>query len=98
MDFTVAGHKIKLVYTNKLKLDNEDCWGSYDDDKRTIYMRYKMDECRKADTFLHEIIHSIDFIHNLNLSEKAVNILAIELVAFIRNNKLPLLRKIMKVK
>jgi hypothetical protein len=94
--YNVCGHTIDVVYAKKLTMDDQNCWGAYDDDTRRIMLKYGMDKYRKAEVFLHEIIHSISFIHNFELSEKAVNTLAIELVAFIRNNKLPQLKKIMK--
>jgi hypothetical protein len=94
--YNVCGHNIDVVYARKLTMDDKNCWGTYDDDKRRIMLKYGMDPYRKGEVFLHEVIHAISFIHNFELSEKAVNTLAIELVAFIRNNKLPQLKRIMK--
>lgn len=93
---TVCGHDIKIRHTSKLALDKDPCWGFYDDNSRTIWLRTKMDKSRKAEVLLHEIIHAIAFIHNLNVSEKAVNTLAIEIMAFMKHNKLSVIKKVMK--
>ena len=85
---TIAGHTITVEYRKKLFMDNHECWGIYDDGKHKIYLAMKMDPTRKAEILLHEAIHAISDIHLLHLSEKAVKILGIEVLALIRNNKL----------
>ena len=84
----VAGHTIKVEYLKDMTLNGTEIWGLYDDDKHKISLRTGMDESRRMEVFLHECIHAIDHIHGLNLTEKAVNILGIELLALVRNNKI----------
>ena len=87
----ICGHTIKIEYRDGLVVGGDECWGVYDDDKHTIYLKIGMSETRKMEILLHECIHAIAEIHNLNLSEKAVKILAIALLALIRDNKIDFL-------
>ena len=89
----IAGHTIKIVYRREMKLDSAPIWGLYDDNKHVISLATGMDESRKIETFLHECIHAIDHIHSLNLTEKAVNLLGIELLALIKNNNIEITAK-----
>lgn len=86
----IAGHNIQIKYGRGLKLNGKECWGIYNDSKKTIFLRSGMDKSRKAEIFLHECIHAIDDIHVLNLTEKAVKILGVEISGLIRNNKIKL--------
>jgi hypothetical protein len=84
----VAGHTVKIQYLKDMSLGETEIWGLYDDDRHIISLRTGMEESRKMEVFLHECIHAIDHIHGLGLTEKAVNLLGIELLALIRNNKI----------
>jgi Zn-dependent peptidase ImmA (M78 family) len=84
----IAGHTIKIIYKKKIVYNGGVAWGLYDDDKHIIYLTMGMEKTRKMEVFLHECIHAIEHIHGLNLSEKDVNLLGIELFAFMRNNKI----------
>jgi len=94
--FTISGHKINVKYSKSMFLGNEGCWAIYDDDTSTIWVRKGMPPSRKAEVLLHEVIHAISYIHGFDISEKAVNTLAIEMIAFFRTNKLSFIRKILK--
>lgn len=87
---TIAGQDIKIIYRKKILVDGSECWGYYDDEKNTICLRMGMDKTRKMEIFLHEAIHAIESIHRLDMTEKAVKILGIEILALIRNNKINL--------
>ena len=84
----IAGHTIPILYKEVLKFDGADSWGYYDDNKHTIYLKKGMDKNHRAEVLLHECIHAIEFIHNFGLTEKAVNLLGIEILALIRNNNI----------
>jgi hypothetical protein len=83
----IAGHEITVRYARGLVDGENDCWGLYKDSNHTIYIKSGMDSSRKQEIFLHEIIHAIDHIHVLNLSEKAVKILGIEILGLFKNNR-----------
>ena len=85
---TIAGHVVTIKYKKGLMLENHECWGIYDSDKSIIWLRLGMDKTRKQEILLHEILHAISDIHLLNLSEKQVKILGIEVLAAIKNNRL----------
>lgn len=84
----IAGHTIKIQYKKDMVLDGSPIWGLYDDDRHIIHLSTGMEKSRKMEVFLHECIHAIDHIHNLGLTEKAVNLLGIELLAMMRNNNI----------
>lgn len=88
---TLCGHTIKIEYRKGLVVDGTECWGVYDDEKHTIYLKEGMDKTREMEIFLHEAIHAIGEIHVLSFSEKTVKILGIEILGLIRNNKIKLL-------
>lgn len=90
---SICGHDIKIVYKKKLFVDGQACWGVYEDSKHTIYLVQGMDKTRKLEIFLHEALHAIEHIYMLSLSEKIVKVLAIEILALVRNNKINLLER-----
>ena len=89
----IAGHVIKIKYARGLVNGEHDCWGVYNDTTHTIYLKTGMDRTRKEEILLHECIHAIEHIHALSISEKAVKILAIEILGMLRNNQVTLCRK-----
>jgi hypothetical protein len=89
----IAGHTINVVHKDGLIFESQECWGLYDDDKHTIYLKKGMEKTRKMEILLHEALHAIDHIHVLNLSEKAVKTLGVEILALIRNNRINLLER-----
>ena len=89
---SICGHSIKIKYRKKLFFNGSECWGVYDNNKAEIILRYGMSDTQKMEIILHEAIHAISDIHLLNLSEKAVKILGIEILGLLRNNKLNFLR------
>ena len=90
----IAGHTITVLYKKKIMLDGKDVWAYYDDERHRIYMTMGMERSRKMEVFLHECIHAISFIHGLNMTEKAVDHLGIELLALVRNNKIDIRKEI----
>ena len=90
---SIAGHEIAIKHKKGLSINGQEAWGIWDDDKHIIYLRFGMDKTRKQEILIHEIIHAIDHIHVLNLSERVVKILGVEIVAVIRNNNLKLIEQ-----
>jgi len=67
------------------------CWGMIEFDRSFIAIKKRQEdfqEYKEAETFMHEIIHGIDEVYGLKLSESKVNLLAQGLVTVIRDNKL----------
>lgn len=87
-ELTICGHKVNVKYKKNIVEEGSDCWGTWDNHKHEITLRLGMNSSQRAEVVLHEIIHAISDIHLLNLSEKAVKNLGIELLAVIRNNRL----------
>lgn len=90
---SLCGHTVKVKFKKSIIVNGQECWGCYDDSTSTIYLKMKMDRTRKMEIFLHEAIHAIEHIHVLQLSEKSVKILGLEILALIRNNKINFLER-----
>ena len=84
----ICGHEVAVKYKKGLIVDGKECWGVWEQDKNIIYLRAGMEKSRKQEIVLHEMLHACSDIHLLNLTEKQVKILGIELLAFIRNNRI----------
>lgn len=95
---TVCGQAIQVRYRKGLVVDGQEAWGCYDSDKHVIWLRQGMEKTRRMEILLHEVVHAVESIHTLNLPEKAVKILGVEMLAFIRNNHINLLERRKPVK
>jgi Zn-dependent peptidase ImmA (M78 family) len=89
----LCGHTYEVIYKKQILMDGRECYGLCDIDKHVIYLKTGMAETQRMDVLLHECIHAIEGIFGLNLTETAVNNLAIGLLSLIRENKLNFLEK-----
>ncbi len=94
----ISGHEIKIKIKKNLVLNEKHCFGlSYLVQNKIELAKYCVDEpvpeSRQAETFLHEIIHYINTIHSIGLSEKKTDELALALFQTIRDNVLNFLDK-----
>ena len=83
----ICGHTIKIIYKKKLFHNGSECWGLYDTEKEIIYLKMGMTRSQKSEIVLHEAIHAIEHINNINISEQGVKNLSIGLLGLIKNNK-----------
>ena len=92
---TIIGHKIKVIFKDKVLLHEKEEAGvaSFNDNK--IYLATKADHgeidisnSNLTEVFLHEAIHFIDTGLGLKMKERQVECLARGLLAFIRENNL----------
>ena len=89
----ICGHQFKIVYKKGLVHNQAPCWGMCDTEKQIIYLVYGMSPTKKMEIFLHECLHAIETIYNLNLSEIAVKQLSLGILSAIRDNKIDLLKE-----
>ena len=66
--------------------------GKADINKCVIYLSKNMGSEKEKEVILHEIMHVVDTDFNLNLGENKVNLLAIEILRIITDNKLNFLQ------
>ena len=83
-DFTVN-------WEDKPIQDNDLCCGIMSLNNHSITLSSSMLADKIPETFLHEIIHAIDDMYNLELGENRVNVLGIQLYQVIKDNKLSFL-------
>lgn len=63
----------------------QDC-GQTDEGKLSILIRDGQPKIEEADTLLHESIHAIDFVMDLELTERQVRLLATGLIGVFQDN------------
>ena len=93
----IGCHKYKVRYCKEVYIKNEagnkeELLGYCDIDNFTILIKSGICESMLKEVLIHECIHAIDQVYGLGLSEKAVNMLGIEVVKLIMGNKLDLLK------
>ena len=83
------GHKVfKISYKEDLYHEGDECYGLiyYDDNVIMINNQYKKGQ--QEETLIHEILHGISTMYELDLSEEQVTMLAKALYITIKDNKL----------
>lgn len=88
----VAGHWIHYQYEKDPKDKNGQLLnGEADSNNNIIRLRYGLEKYKKAEIVLHENLHIISDNHELNLDERTICTLAVEILNFIRVNKIDFL-------
>jgi hypothetical protein len=90
---SICGHQYIIKYSSELTYEGKEVWGLIDGAKNIIYLKKGMPPTRKMEILLHEVIHAIEEIYVLNLSEIAVKQLALGILSAVRDNKLDLLKE-----
>jgi hypothetical protein len=88
--FKIIGRDVAVV-RDHAGLLREGCYGMFEWEESVIKLRESkpyFHEYQEAQTFLHEIIHGVDFSFDINLQEDQVRRLAVGLIAVIRDNQL----------
>ena len=84
----IGGHEIKVIYKNKIFEQKEECFGVADKENNVIYLAKGMEKTRKMEIILHESIHIMEGLYDFSLTEKEVTLLAVGLLALLRENKM----------
>lgn len=66
--------------------DGQECFGRIDFDKQVIYLNSAYSKEQREATLIHEILHGIDNLYQIDLSEKQVALLADGLYTVIKDN------------
>lgn len=69
------------------KFDDPLCLGLCDQAKKHIYLKKGMAPKVVEETFWHEVIHALEFEHNIKIPHQSVDDLAISLVRLFNLNK-----------
>jgi hypothetical protein len=67
------------------------CYGITYHDNQDTYLRKRgplFTEENQAEVLMHELVHNIDAILNINLTEEQTNLLSVGLITVIRDNNL----------
>lgn len=88
----IGPHKYTVSQNKEADGDNN-FMGTTNNNLCKISVRLELDgekvpESQIAETFLHEIIHVIDLLYDLELKENQIGALAVGLLTTIRDNKL----------
>ena len=85
----ICGFDFKVIYKKIIVESGDSCLGCCHSDKNIIEIKTGIIPQRENEILLHESIHSISDIMNMDLTENQVNTLGVVLIDFIvKNNKL----------
>jgi len=88
----VGPHVYKVVRKKKIIDENGDeLRGECRAEERVILIQSGLKNTRLCETFLHEIVHAIDEENQMELGENRVNIIGLNLMQIIVDNKLDFL-------
>ena len=76
-----------------LVVEGAECYGQISYDKQMIYLRKENSEEQDKATLIHEVLHGISEMYNLDLSEDIVTRLGDALYTTIKDNKLKLIKE-----
>ena len=76
------------IYTVGYQSEMQDDMGECDYQNNTITLLSGMPEEKMMQTFLHEIVHAIDFTMNLNLKENQVDNMSVALYQILKENNI----------
>jgi len=82
----VGAFTIDILYHKKITAEGSECLGLCIAHENKIFIEKGMEQQKRIETILHELIHWISENYSLGLCEKTVNTLAVVLVDFINKN------------
>lgn len=90
---TLSGHKIKIVYKDKLDSEGVPCIGlAFLSQDRIELARtiegVPLSQDQLGCAFLHEVLHMVSTLHAIGLKEKKVSQLELGLYQFLKDNKI----------
>lgn len=84
----IGAYTYKVVRKHKLKMDGQDMDGYCDRENKIIYLDKSLKGIEQFSVFIHECLHAIELIYEVNLSEKKIRILEHALSALLIDNKI----------
>lgn len=84
-EIIVKKAKYQVVMTNTMDFDDE-VYGLCDPQTRVILIKKHMTKRQTLATFIHEVLHAIEFEYGFTLGHKIINPLEHPLTDFIRHN------------
>ena len=82
----ICGFDFKIIYKNLVVESGDSCLGCCKSDSNVIEIKNGIIPQREDEVILHESIHAMSDIMNLNLDENTVNTLGVVVIDFIKSN------------
>jgi hypothetical protein len=82
----ICGYEYAVEFKETVTLDAKECFGTHSFNNLKISLSDQFPQQIQDATFLHEVIHAIDYTHSIGLKEEVVAKLANGLYAFIKDN------------
>lgn len=79
--------RYEIVYQDEIKSDPT-CLGMCCDKKRTIYLKIKQSETSMKKSFIHELLHAMEFEYKIKIPHESIYGLEIAIYNFLILNKL----------
>jgi hypothetical protein len=83
----ICGFDFKIIYKQLVVENGDSCLGCCKSDNNVIEIKTNIVPQRENEVILHESIHAISDIMNMELNELQVNTFGVELINYIKNNK-----------
>jgi len=84
----ISGYILTIKYKDKIGSKEEECFGLYDPNTKTINLVKGMSPIRKKEIFFHEFVHFLEDIYRMDFTEEDVSCLALGMVQLINNKKI----------
>jgi hypothetical protein len=76
------------------RINEDNDYGECDDAKSTITLRIDKNRRRMAETYIHELLHAIEYTYKVNIRHRVINKLERALVAYLVRNHGKMARKV----
>lgn len=83
----ICGFDVPITYKNLVVENGDSCLGCCKSDNNSIEIKNGITPQRENEVILHESIHFMSDVHNLDLTENQVNTFGVVLIDYIVNNK-----------
>jgi hypothetical protein len=80
----ICGEIYRIVVKPELEMNNN--LGLCHADRQEIWVNQKNTEQSNVNVLLHECVHAIDYLYDLDMSERQVNVISNALIAFGKDN------------
>lgn len=87
----LAGHDVYIVHKKRIFVNKTPCYGVWNVGKSTIYICTGLTPTRKKEIFLHELLHAIEYIYRIKISEESISNMSRALLHALRTYKIDLL-------
>jgi Zn-dependent peptidase ImmA (M78 family) len=87
MKVKIGYHTFEIVHQPEVLYESQPANGLYDEDNSKIFITDKISSQRQKYVLLHEVLHCVEDVYSVKLTEEQIKVLATGLIMFIQDNK-----------